>query len=919
MAAGTPGSVRDWVAASESARARRQRRKTDRVLVYALACLLIGAGLSGGYGLVSTYAGSHRGSLPIGPAFASVYKHTLKVCTSVTTCTTSGIAVLAYSTLLVFVDSQTSATAPSGISSSPSLTWTTDGDVSSTTSVNRESYVYHTDNVSAQASATVTVTYAASTTYYIGVVSISNTTTSSLDHIGTGVCGSVTSGSTSPFAVSWSTTVTASTNDVVFSTSISGNLASWTSITSTTIDTSGAVAIDGSDNIASGGTITITSNAHSTSAHITSFYCSIAVALKTASVPGAPTSLTLGAVTTSTVALTWTKSAGPIVNFTVDQASYGTSCGAFSTHYSVGTTASYTVTGLSGGPFCFQVDQWNSSGESSGSNILSDVALAHAPTKPTGLAVTAIPGSTTSLNVYWVQPLGALVNSTVYVYSSTICSGSILATNSTGTAGGLDFNWSVSSLTANTAYGVEVTAWNSTGQSSATSCVSATTNSLPGAPTGLGVSSLAANSVTLSWTQASASETILNDTVLYGTTCGTWTGHYSAGASSTATVSPLPPVTRQCFTVEAWTAGGVGPVAHPYINATTTGGPPTPVSNLHQVAHTISSITVNWTQGNPGGDTLTNNTVDVGTVCNTWAIGQFSTGGAATQYFIAGLSGGTNYCISVTAWDHGGQSTLTYGNFTTLNNVPGAPFGLHEISAAAHNFSIAWTNPSGSIVNDTVVWTTVSACASSLSYASTQGASTSWTVTGLTPFVHYYVEIGAWTNGGEGPYSACLSVITQSSTPPSPVINATKTTVGTTWVNLWWSNPALFTLFNDTIFYGQLCGSRTPPFTGWGHSISTNGVTTFWNVTGLASNTTFCFSVVDWDGPSNGSGTQNFTTLLANAASFLAKILNLSIFLLVLLLGMAVAFLGGINYVRRRRGNREGPFREFVENGRSGR
>jgi PKD repeat protein len=97
-----------------------------------------------------------------------------------------------------------------------------------------------------------------------------------------------------------------------------------------------------------------------------------------ASLPGAPTGLTAGSITYTTVHLTWTNptpSDGPLVNDTIY---YGLSCGVWTHYVSAGVVTAYTVTGLSPGTgYCFEVGAWTSGGEGSLSSSASATTIAN--------------------------------------------------------------------------------------------------------------------------------------------------------------------------------------------------------------------------------------------------------------------------------------------------------------------------------------------------------------------------------------------------------------------------------------------------------------------------------------------------------------------------------------------------------------
>ncbi len=70
----------------------------------------------------------------------------------------------------------------------------------------------------------------------------------------------------------------------------------------------------------------------------------------------------------------------------------------------------------------------------------------------------------------------------------------------------------------------------------------------------------------------------------------------------------------------------------------------------------------------------------------------------------------------------------------------------------------------------------------------------------------------------------------------SPPVNVTATAVSTSAVSVAWQNPALPGLENDTVWYGRSCSALTA-------SVSTDGATDAFTLTGLARDTTYCIEV----------------------------------------------------------------------------
>jgi large repetitive protein len=324
----------------------------------------------------SGYVGAHPATITI-PS-----KSNSGACNGVTTCNTA-LTTTANSALLIIVGVGGSNTPPSAVAVhgfTPELEGTKSGTTGGI-------WLYVVNNTTA-GSKTVYANFSGNTIYQVSAIDIGNVTTLPVDAVGTGATGTA-----SPAGASVTTTVA---NDVVVdaiaiysvgSTHFSSvSTASDTAI-STTVSTTGSGVSEKLWYGAGAYAIVTSATSYSENLNLNSGTASggwwaIAIALMPASVPVAPSSLAHGSLSPGTVPLTWSNNPssggiGPVTNTTIYQATYsGGSCGAYSVQHSVGSAQakSYTVTGLAtGGAYCFYAVDWNTTGASGASNILSDV------------------------------------------------------------------------------------------------------------------------------------------------------------------------------------------------------------------------------------------------------------------------------------------------------------------------------------------------------------------------------------------------------------------------------------------------------------------------------------------------------------------------------------------------------------------
>jgi hypothetical protein len=582
------------------------------------------------------------------------------------------------------------------------------------------------------------------------------------------------------------------------------------------------------------------------------------VGLLPASVPSAPTGLAHGTITKTTVPLTWTNPASPIVSDSVYDANFASgACGAFSSVYAPGSVfASHTVTGLvSGNFYCFEVFAANSTGTSAASNLLTGIQTLAVPGAPTGGEANPIYGSATTLLVQWTSPPGTILNQTLAKYAGGSCGGAAAYTNLPTVP---TIVYTYSGLSGGTTYSFEIQAWNSTGEGAWSACFAGTTYALPGAPTSVAVTAVTATTVAIAWHNPSGS--LVNDTVLYGTVCGTYTTQISTGIASAYNVTALSPYTTYCFAVEAWSPAGLGSVSGTVEAQTLTVIPAAP-TYLNYTKITGTSVAVNWTNPGTASGALINGTVFYGATCGasvtgpngnpgTWTHG-ISTYKTGTAYTVTGLSADTGYVFAVAMWTQAGQGPQSNClSVTTLNPAPGVPTYVTYVSASHLVITLNWTQPvfAYTIVNNTVSYGTTVSCGGSRTYLGTGGAATTYTISSLSSATTYYVAVQAWSNGGESGLSSCVTMATQGATPPAPYSLAAQL-VQSTWTYITWINPSGYSLTDNIVYVsgaGGSCGT-------WSQTNDIGFVSAAYNITSLSPGSTYCIEATAVDAQSNYS------------------------------------------------------------------
>jgi fibronectin type 3 domain-containing protein len=562
-----------------------------------------------------------------------------------------------------------------------------------------------------------------------------------------------------------------------------------------------------------------------------------------ASIAGPPTSPSAAAASTTSVLVSWTNPVtSPTSGVLTDDYVYweaGSSCSAAS-QINVGSVATtYTVTGLTTGTqYCFYVEAVDNGGTSNATGIVTAVT-AQVPGAPTGLTVGAV--TTTTVPLSWSAPSGGgILNYTLYWFSGASCSGTVHAISvGTGTSE------TVSGLTSAVEICAKVTAWNATGQSSASSSVNGWT--LPTTPIGPSTGTVTTTSIVISWTNPSG--TIVNDTVYryVGISCSGSVTATSLGSSGvTSTQSGLSSATNYAFAIQAWSTGGGSALSICVTKATLPGG----VTGLTVGVVTATTISISWT--NPSGS-LDNDTVYqyTGASCSGSVVAT-SIGGPATSNTQTGLSSATEYAFIVQAWSTGGAGADS--SCVAGWDLPAAPTSLTATGQTTTTISLSWSNPSGTLTDSYVFWEAGGSC-SSPSEINIGSVATTYTKTGLTTGNLYCFYVEAVGNGGASLQSTPVTDVTAS--VPGPATGLAVSGVTSTTISLTWTNPTTGGIVNDTIWYGTTCGSLTV-------TVSTAGAATSHTVNGLTIGTSYCFSIQVWNATGGSTLTAGVVGTTAN-------------------------------------------------------
>lgn len=381
--------------------------------------------------------------------------------------------------------------------------------------------------------------------------------------------------------------------------------------------------------------------------------------------PSAPTGLTAGTPTSTSVSLSWTASTDNVGVTGYDVYRGTTLVGSSS-------TTSYSVTGLTAATtYSFTVKAKDAAGNVSASSSALSVTTANggttdttAPSVPTGL--TAGTTTQTSVPLSWTASTDNTGGSGVAGYE--VLRGTTVVGTTTSTS------YTVTGLTAGTAYSFSVRAKDVAGNTSAaSSAVSATTQpgtvtdtTAPSVPAALAAGTTTTSTVPLSWsasTDNSGGSGLAGYQVFQGSTLVTTV------TTTSYTVTGLSANTAYTFTVKAVDNAGNASAASTAVTATTKTATTTGACSVKYTANS-------WNNGFTASVKVTNTGTSA---LSSWSLGfSFGNGQTVTQGWSAEWSqSGTAVTAKNAAWNGtlgAGQSVDIgfNGSHSGTNNAPTA-------------------------------------------------------------------------------------------------------------------------------------------------------------------------------------------------------------------------------------------------------
>ncbi len=451
-----------------------------------------------------------------------------------------------------------------------------------------------------------------------------------------------------------------------------------------------------------------------------------------------------------------------------------------------------------GKTYLYQVQAHGALGAGAWSDQLSASVPSTAPGMPLSLMATA---GNAQVTLAWNEPVsdgGSTITS--YEYRYQMAGGSW--SNWMDTTPALSRTVTIDSLTNESAHNFEVRAENAIGAGAIATASATPMSTVPGIPTGLGVTSTGPTEITLGWT---AVDGATGYDLQRRTNGGTWGDPMDAGSDTTHTDMDLAPSTTYDYEVRAKNAAGTSDWSAVVTAATTAPTAPDAVSDLAATAG-ASSITLTWSAPDSNGADISGYTIEVSDDGSTGWTDLASKAAGDTSHEHTNLGPGTTKHYRITAANSEGTSDASSTAMATVAAVAPDKPSL-SASAAGTTITLNWVAPASDggaaitgytlqVSNDgTTGWTTRTSPAAD---------ATSYEHTGLAAGTTRYYRISARNSVGSGEYSDVASATIGGAEPPagdtpdasSPLnLRLTANVIGTaqgtttTSITLAWDEP----------------------------------------------------------------------------------------------------------------------------------
>ncbi len=599
---------------------------------------------------------------------------------------------------------------------------------------------------------------------------------------------------------------------------------------------------------------------NSTGASINSNYISATTT------PSAPTATDASSVLSTSMNLNW----GEVANATKYYICIGTTSGGteIENDLDVGNVLTYNKTGLSANTTYYYKVKVDVSGSiSTYSNIISQVLTPAVPT------LSAASGQTsTAFYTNWLTCTGA---TTYYLDVS-------LASNFTSYVSGYQdlevgnvLTYQVTGLSSNTTYYFRVRSSNGSGTTGGTSASPTSgqqTITMIAAPVASSSTLPDVGDFTANWNSV-ALATSYKITVSPNSDLSSPLADFqniNVGNVTTYLVDlGLTAGTLYYYGIRAVNANGQSDMSSPVSVKTICNAPTATTAG----SITSSSFTANWSAPAVGGAPASYR-LDVSTSdqFSSYVSGfQDKNVAAVLTYSVTGLSLGTTYYYRVRAVNSSGASTSS--NIMSVTTTPNSPTATNASSVLSTSMNLNW----GAVANATKYYICIGTTSGGTEVVNDLdvGNVLTYNKTGLSANTTYYYKVKVDVSGTQSAYSNNISQVTA---PAVPTLSAASGQTSTSFYANWQTSTGATSYILDV----SVASNFTSYVSGY-QDLDVSNVLTY-QVTGLASNTTYYYRVRATNGSgttggtsaSQGSGQSTVTRVAASTATAASSITTAS-------------------------------------------
>ncbi len=512
----------------------------------------------------------------------------------------------------------------------------------------------------------------------------------------------------------------------------------------------------------------------------------------------------------------------------------------------VGSTTTFSITGLnSGSTYYYQVRSYSGGRTSGNSNSITVLTVSSAP-----VVTAASTINESSFNANWNSSTGA----TKYYLD--------VATNNGFTSFATGFNnkdvsnvttYQVTGLSANTNYYYRIRSYNPSGTSGNSGTINVL--SAPAVPTTTAATSIINTSFNANWNSSTGAtgyrldvSTVSNFTSFVGIY-----NNKDVSNVTTYSVSGLSGNTTYYYRVRSYNASGTSGNSTS-INLTTAvdpSGVPTtnPATNVAQ-----TSFSANW-NAVAGADGYR---LDVSTDWN-FGAGTFITNfenrnvGNLVTYSVIGLTNGTTYYYRLRSYNVSGTSGNS-GSRTVLT-LPETPTSTIATSLTAASFSANWNASTGATGYYLDVATDIGFTSFVVGFNNTDVSNvTTYSVTSLAGGTTYYYRVRAYNGSGASGNSGTITVLSLPSAPTATAASSlAETSFNANWNPVTGADGYRLDVASDISF-----GAGT--FLSGFQDKDVSGVTTY-SISGLTEGTNYYYRVRAYDGSGTSTNSNLITAL----------------------------------------------------------